>query len=196
MKNLILLFLFLVIVSSTIKSQINIYQQNNIIITTPPQTGNDIPINNSNISTLDNAINNYNNSNINLGSLPPKSQYNESALRNASLYNDRGQSKANLQDYNGAIADYTMAIELNPVFLSAYMNRGSAKYHQKDYKGAIVDYTTAIENDPYPAGAYCSRGIAELMLKDNRACIDLRKASELGDEDAPRLLKKYCTISH
>ena len=60
-------------------------------------------------------------------------------------YNNRGSAKGNLQDYKGAIADYTKAIELNPNYAYAYYNRGLAKVNLKDYKGAIADFNKAIE---------------------------------------------------
>ena len=48
-------------------------------------------------------------------------------------YNNRGNAKANLQDYQGAIEDYTKALELNPNNIDARNNRGAAKYYLQDY---------------------------------------------------------------
>ena len=41
----------------------------------------------------------------------------------AAVYNNRGLSKSDLKDYNGAIADYAKVIELKP-------NRCTAKKHR------------------------------------------------------------------
>ena len=51
---------------------------------------------------------------------------------NAGAYNNRGISKSNLKDYNGAISDFNKAIELDPDYASAYNNRGSTKDDLKD----------------------------------------------------------------
>ena len=54
----------------------------------------------------------------------------------------RGQKKEyELNDYNGAILDYTKAIAINPKFKDAYIARGFTKFFLKDYTGAIADYT-------------------------------------------------------
>ena len=62
-----------------------------------------------------------------------------------SKYRESGNIKYNSEDYQGAISDYTKAIEINPKEAKAYCNRGSAKNVLKDYSGAISDYTKAIE---------------------------------------------------
>jgi tetratricopeptide (TPR) repeat protein len=41
-----------------------------------------------------------------------------------------------MSDYDGAIADYTKAIELNPKYVEAYCNRGTAELGKSDYDGA------------------------------------------------------------
>lgn len=56
-----------------------------------------------------------------------------------------GNSKLQLKDYIGAIADYSKAIELKPDNADAYYNRGNSKILLKDYNGAITDYSKAIE---------------------------------------------------
>ena len=56
-----------------------------------------------------------------------------------------GLSKYDSQDYKGAIADFTKAIELDPNDSEAYNNRGLSKADLQDYKGAIVDYSKATD---------------------------------------------------
>jgi hypothetical protein len=41
---------------------------------------------------------------------------------------DRGNAKRRLQDYRGAIADYSRVIKLNPNNAVLHYNRGFAKY--------------------------------------------------------------------
>ena len=54
-------------------------------------------------------------------------------------YFSRGLSQINLKDYNGAISDYTKAIELDPNEAEAYKNRAISKYYTNDLKGACED---------------------------------------------------------
>jgi tetratricopeptide (TPR) repeat protein len=110
---------------------------------------------------------------------------NNSTERTAEDYFYSGYSKANLKDYNGAITDYTKAIELNPNLAIAYNNRGLQKCDLKDYYGAIADYTKAIELNPNNAKAYSSRGTSKAYLKDYYGAIaDHTKAIKLNPNDA------------
>ena len=45
----------------------------------------------------------------------------------AKEYIKSGNQKDDTKDYNGAISDYTKAIELNPDAAVAYYNRGNSK---------------------------------------------------------------------
>ena len=56
-----------------------------------------------------------------------------SYCQTAEEYFGRGLSKHELQDYRGAISDYSKAIELNPNDAAAYYNRGVAKHDLHDY---------------------------------------------------------------
>ena len=55
----------------------------------------------------------------------------------AEAYNERGWSKYEQKNYEGAMLDYDKALELDPAFVDVYNNRGIAKYEQQDYAGAI-----------------------------------------------------------
>ena len=52
-------------------------------------------------------------------------------------YYNNGNAKLHLKDYQGAIKDYTKAIELNPDAEGAYYNRGLAKEKLEDHRGAL-----------------------------------------------------------
>ncbi|MAV10977.1 MAG: hypothetical protein CMN96_05960, partial [Synechococcus sp. MED850] len=75
--------------------------------------------------------------------LSTKAAYAQSA---SDLLNS-GVDKAQSGNLQGAIADWTKAIEMNPMFAKAYFNRGVAKKNLKDYQASIADYTKAIEID-------------------------------------------------
>ena len=98
-------------------------------------------------------------------------------------YYNQGVEKHDVGNYQGAIDDYTKAIDVDPQNAYAYYNRGKAKYDLLDYQGAIADYTKAIEINPQFASAYSIRGMSKYLLGDLKgACDDARKAADLGDE--------------
>ena len=79
----------------------------------------------------------------------------------AETYLTWGNTKYDLGDYKGAIADYDSAIRLKPDDATAYNNRGIAKDDLGQYFAAIADYDTAIRLKPDHATAYYNRGIAK-----------------------------------
>ena len=108
------------------------------------------------------------------------------------LFNS-GLDKAKSGNLKGAIADWTKAIEIDPLFARAYYNLGFAKYNLKDYRGAIADYTKAIEYNPNYAYAYANRGIVLEVVGDlTGACADWRKAADFGDSDAAKWVRDQC----
>jgi tetratricopeptide (TPR) repeat protein len=58
-------------------------------------------------------------------------------------YINRGWAKRAKGDFDGAIADYSKAIELNPKLAVAYSNRGEAKKAKGDQEGADADLAQA-----------------------------------------------------
>jgi tetratricopeptide (TPR) repeat protein len=95
-------------------------------------------------------------------------------------YLKSGLSKGSLEDYRGAITDFTKAIEIDSKNDDAYYNRGFSKSKLGDYRGAIADYTKAIEIDSKNDVAYYNRGIAKGSLEDYRGAIaDFTKSIEI-----------------
>jgi tetratricopeptide (TPR) repeat protein len=83
-------------------------------------------------------------------------------------------------DLNGAIGDFSRAIELDPKSVSAVYNRGIARLQKGDYDGAIGDLTRAIELSPNTADYYNDRGLAKLRKGDDDGAIaDFTRAIEL-----------------
>ena len=58
---------------------------------------------------------------------------------------DSGLAKAKRGDYQGAIDDYTRAIQINPNDAKAYSNRGIVLEIVGDLKGACTDWRKAAE---------------------------------------------------
>jgi len=113
----------------------------------------------------------------------PPEDTNQSALK----YLQQGGAKQNKHDPEGASADYSRAIELDPKLFTAYLNRGSIKRDKGDLEGAIADYSRVIELMPHPP-FYSYRGDAELKKGDLDAAIaDFNRAIELN----PKYTRAY-----
>jgi tetratricopeptide (TPR) repeat protein len=76
---------------------------------------------------------------------------------------DEGVKKQEVEDYQGAIADFTEFLKTHPERLDAYSNRGFAKAMTNDLKGAIADFNRAIEIAPRDANVYNARGNVHAM---------------------------------
>ena len=103
-------------------------------------------------------------------------------------------AKFKLQDYRGAMQDYTTSIQMNAANKLAFLRRGELKAVQHDNKGAIDDYTTAITLDGRLRMAFYQRGLIRIQVsaEKNNGCLDLSKAGELGLKEAYEAIKKYC----
>lgn len=100
----------------------------------------------------------------------------------------RGNSRARLQDYNGAISAYSSAIEKEPDSSGAYLKRAEVRLLTKDYRGADLDYTRAISLGVTNRNAYKGRAIARLRqnnfkgsLSDYNKIMSRSSAGELSD---------------
>ena len=103
----------------------------------------------------------------------------------AETYFTWGNTKYDLGDYKGAIADYDNAIRLKPDDAKAYNNRGLAKDELGQHFTAIADYDNAIRINPDLATAYNNRGVAKQKLGQHFAAIaDYDNAIRINPDDA------------
>ena len=113
--------------------------------------------------------------------------------KHSSAYLHRAVIRLQLGDYQLALSDSNKAIQLDPQFAEAYFLLGTLKLKQKDYNGAVDAYTKAIKIYPQFALAYSLRGSAMQMSGDDKsACEDWKRAADLGNEDASKLMKNFC----
>jgi tetratricopeptide (TPR) repeat protein len=115
---------------------------------------------------------------------------------------NRGLIKKQKGDLEGAIADFSRAIELDPKYSQAYSARGSAKLWKNDPEmakvnyqryakskegdldGAIADFNRAVELDSKNVNAYLGRGIARRQKGDLEGAIaDNDRAIELDPKN-------------
>jgi tetratricopeptide (TPR) repeat protein len=98
---------------------------------------------------------------------------------------NRAGARAFNGDMNGAIADCTRAIDLDPKSEPAVYKRGALKLQKGDYDGAIVDFTRAIELDAKNAIAYRNRALAKNLNADaDGAIADYNHAIGLDPKNA------------
>jgi tetratricopeptide (TPR) repeat protein len=83
----------------------------------------------------------------------------------------RGNARVRLQDYQGAIADTTQALQMNSQNAYAYSVRADAKIGLKNYQSAIADLNQAVQLDPKYSYAFNQRATANLRLKNYRQAL-------------------------
>ncbi|MBA4451151.1 serine protease [Cylindrospermopsis raciborskii CS-506_D] len=113
----------------------------------------------------------------------PINAYKSSSVysNNAEFYFNRAYKLYESGDKQGAIVDYTQAIQINPNYADAYNNRGNARSELGDKQGAIVDYNQAIQINPNYAYAYNNRGNARSDLGDKQgAIVDYNQAIQIN----------------
>lgn len=113
----------------------------------------------------------------------------------------RGYTSTNTIDYNPQIgnADYSdhlyrmKEIESDNAKADVFLRSGNDLVKLKKYNEAITQYTKAIDiNKNFPA-AYYNRGLIEVFLGlKEEGCMDLKKAAELGEKGANKMIQKYC----
>jgi clan AA aspartic protease (TIGR02281 family) len=104
-------------------------------------------------------------------------------------YYESGIEKAKLGDYDGAIKDFTKAIEINPNNKNTYYNQALVKSKLKNSNGAIEDLSKAIILDLRYVEAWIMRGIFREDIKDYSGAIkDFTIALELKPNNASILL--------
>ncbi|NEP84120.1 MAG: DnaJ domain-containing protein [Okeania sp. SIO3B3] len=109
-----------------------------------------------------------------------RSQYDKTAGEAKELYK-QGVAKSQLGDYQGAIADYTKALEINSNWAEVLYHRGFASYKLQDYRSADIDYTKALFLDPYLVEVYYYRGLCRMKLRYIQAGMeDYSKALEIN----------------
>jgi tetratricopeptide (TPR) repeat protein len=111
------------------------------------------------------------------------------------LYQYRGLYQYYLNDKKAALADFEQAIKLNPGNIEALYHSGLLYGEIKDYTKAVEQLTKVIEADKnYKSASYLYRGVYNYNSeKIDMACADFNKAKELGEADAPKYIKEYCS---
>ena len=109
------------------------------------------------------------------------------------FYYYREQAKFLGNDLDGALADIQSAINQNPNN-PTYLAEEAAVYVRKEkYEDALKSIDSALKQAPDFAACYRLRGVCYVRLhKKDPACEALKKAQELGDKVAEKLIKENC----
>ena len=112
---------------------------------------------------------------------------------------DSGLVRLQKQDYDGAIADMTKVIEMDPRHADAIFIRGQCFYLKGDREKALLDYDKVIELAPTARGVervYNIRSVLRLLKGDvDGALQDLEKAVELNPNYADSFSNRGVTRS-
>lgn len=84
----------------------------------------------------------------------------------AEPYFYRGLAKMNLDDFQGAEADCTEALQRNPFVVNAYQVRGISRIRQRNYAGAIQDYKKALKLEPENISLWHNLALCRMNEKD------------------------------
>lgn len=113
----------------------------------------------------------------------------------------RGNARRENKDYEGAISDYTSAIDIDPCDDEVYTYRGISYELLEDYESANSDYSRAIEINPKNTSALKFRAFnKQTMFEDKAGALeDYSKAIEINPSDCDAYNRRagaYMPISH
>ena len=119
----------------------------------------------------------------------------------AFTYYQKGLAKDSVKDYQGAIQDFTKAIELldaSQPWPWPYYKRGLAKINLKDFSGALKDFEKATDIGPGIIRFYRDRGLAKDSLNDHQGAIHdynlAKNPNEYTLSDTLEIIKEYDKI--
>jgi tetratricopeptide (TPR) repeat protein len=109
-------------------------------------------------------------------------------------YNNRGNAKRLLKDYEGALKDVNQSLQMDSLNAFGYSNRGLIRMDKDEQEAALKDLDRAIELNNQVAEFYYNRGNYYLNLKKyDKATADYSKSMDLSPEykqkEIPKLLK-------
>ena len=101
--------------------------------------------------------------------------------RSAELYELRGMAKDGLEDYSGAVDDYTVSLSLGADNARVHRRRGWSYLAQDALRPAALDFDAAVAAAPKCADAYAGRGLTRARLLNHADAVrDADQALELG----------------
>lgn len=87
-------------------------------------------------------------------------------------YFNRGVNLEEINDINGALKDYTTAINLKKDYFDAYNNRGNILLAMNDLANALSDYKSAVKYNPKFSTAFYNMGLVYSKMNDQINAIE------------------------
>lgn len=87
------------------------------------------------------------------------------------MWASRASVRERLDDFDGAFADLSRALELDPNDRYSWALRAFVRIRLKDPAGAVDDYSRSIELDPTDANAWMGRGRAYRALGERERAV-------------------------
>lgn len=111
--------------------------------------------------------------------------------KNGQIYIFRAISKSATGDRDGAISDYSAAIDNGDTTYLGYYNRGTVYYLKADYLSAIRDFTTSIRKNAKHVNSLYNRGLSYFNLKQaDKALDDFTNAIRLDPKNVNAYLMR------
>jgi len=112
--------------------------------------------------------------------------------RGANVGREQNQSVLNLAlwkqqagDYDGAIVEYTKAIQEDSTLAASFRNRGACRVMKKNFQDALGDFTRALDLDPQDETAWRDRGYVNGELGHQESALsDCSRALQLDPRDS------------
>jgi tetratricopeptide (TPR) repeat protein len=106
-------------------------------------------------------------------------------------FNNQGIVAIDSRNYQQAIANFNLAIRLNPSLAEAYQGLGIAYSELGDNKKAIQQYDLAIKLDPNLTESYFSRGLSNYKLGNKEQAVeDWQQAIKVNPDHAKTYLQR------
>ena len=111
-----------------------------------------------------------------------------SVKADANVFLSRGQARTYLNDYDGAVYDFTKALGYNKNLAEAYWERGQILFRQKKYSCALNDYIKYSSLNKNSAAAQYNAGICMYNTGKKQAALPYIEraksiAQRVGDKD-------------
>jgi tetratricopeptide (TPR) repeat protein len=116
--------------------------------------------------------------------------------QNNKAYLGRGLLKQAMNDMQGAMSDFNIALSMDPSY-DGYLDRAVLKIALKDFEGALADLNQASQMDPLKPEVYINKGVIEMNCGNTtKALEEFNKAIEVNANDfRTYLCRGYAKIS-
>lgn len=106
----------------------------------------------------------------------------------------RGKAYLRLEKYLSARKDFINALQENSSRKEALYLIGNSFFYQKSFEEAISFYEQYLSTDPLHEHVLYNVAVSYLSVRDEpNACIYLRRASNMGMDQATEQMSRYCT---